>query len=68
MTVYAVSITEANVIMSDGKSLERVGVVPDALVVPTAADLATGRDPALARAAGLVGLELTPNKPARYSL
>jgi len=62
ITFYAASITEADVIMSDGKSLEHVGVVPDVRIIPTPADLATGQDPALAYAAGLVGLELTPEE------
>ncbi|MGA8270608.1 MAG: S41 family peptidase [Candidatus Sulfotelmatobacter sp.] len=62
MTFYAASVTEADIIMSDGKSLEHIGVVPDVRMTPTAADLAAGRDRALAYAAGLVGIELTPEK------
>lgn len=55
---YGFSITEADLIMGDGKSLENVGVTPDELVLPTAADLAAGRDPALARAVQLAGGQL----------
>jgi len=59
---FGVSVTNADVIMSDGKSLEGVGVAPDELLLPTAADLAANRDPVLARAAAIVGFELPQDK------
>ncbi len=57
---YGFSITEANLIMSDGKSLEHAGVVPDEMVLPTGREMADGKDPALARAAELAGLTMDP--------
>ena len=59
---FGVSITQADVIMGDGNSLEHVGVTPDELMLPTAVDLAAGRDPVLAYAASLAGVKLDPTK------
>lgn len=50
MVGYAVSITDADIVMSDGGRLEVLGVVPNLTVLPTGADLAAGHDPALAMA------------------
>jgi carboxyl-terminal processing protease len=58
---YAISITNADVIMGDGQSLEKVGVTPDELLLPSPEDLAAGRDPVLARAIALAdGPKLDP--------
>ena len=59
---YAISVTDADLVMTDGKSLEHVGVEPDIVVLPTSQDLANKRDPALAKAAGLVGAKLSPEE------
>jgi carboxyl-terminal processing protease len=62
LSFYGASITVADGIMADGKSLEHSGVVPDELLLPTSADLAAKRDPILARAAEVVGVNLDPAK------
>jgi carboxyl-terminal processing protease len=57
---YSVAVTDADLVMTDGKSLEAAGVKPDELSLPTPLDLAAGRDPVLAQAARLAGLSLDP--------
>lgn len=59
---YGTSVRIADAIMTDGKSLERIGVTPDEVALPTGSDLAARRDPALARAAKAAGIDITPEK------
>jgi len=63
---YGVSVTDADIIMTDGKSLEHVGVTPDEIRLPTAADLAAQRDPVLAYAASLLGITISPEKAGGF--
>ena len=65
VVLYGISITETDLIMADGKSLENEGVAPDEIALPTGADLAAGRDPVLARAVLLVGGLLPPAEAGR---
>ncbi|MCA1614623.1 MAG: PDZ domain-containing protein [Acidobacteria bacterium] len=59
---YGLTLTVADLIMTDGKSLEHVGVTPDVALLPTASDLQQRRDPVLAHAAALAGVGLDPAK------
>jgi hypothetical protein len=52
-------ISVAEMRMRDGGALEHKGVIPDEIVLPTAADLAGKRDPALARAVAILGGTIT---------
>lgn len=62
---YAASVTDADIVMSDGGRLEHAGVVPDEIVVPTAEDIAATHDPALARALALVGVRIDADSAGR---
>lgn len=59
---FGANVTDANLIMADGKSLENIGVEPDIIVLPTAKDIETRRDPVLSKAAELMGSSLTPEE------
>lgn len=65
-TNIGMNMTIADLIMSDGKRLENVGVIPDVPAVPTALALSQKTDPVLAFAAARLGGELTPEKAGSY--
>lgn len=65
VVMYAASVTDADIIMSDGKSLEQVGVTPDETSLPTAENLRARQDPVLSRAAATLGIKLDPVEGAK---
>jgi C-terminal processing protease CtpA/Prc len=60
--LYGSSVSDADLLLSDGHSLEHTGVTPDELILPRVPDLASHNDPVLARAAQLVGLDISPER------
>ncbi|HEX8284860.1 MAG TPA: S41 family peptidase [Pyrinomonadaceae bacterium] len=63
---YGANITDADIVMPDGQSLEHVGVTPDKPMLPTAADMAAGRDTVLAYAASLLGVKLDAGEAGTF--
>jgi C-terminal processing protease CtpA/Prc len=64
--LFGASVTVGDLIMTDGKSLEKIGVTPDEIVVPTGKDLASSSDPTLAYAAKLAGVNITPEEAGNF--
>ena len=62
---FYVSVTNADYIMSDGQSLENLGVKPDELLLPTGEDLAAKRDVVMARAFEVLGVKMAPERAGK---
>ena len=61
---YGVQVSVMDLIMADGQRLEKIGVVPDVMVLPSGADMAARRDPVMAKALSMVGLTMDPVEAA----
>ena len=57
---FGFSISVVDVVLANGSRLEGRGMMPDEEMLPTAADLAEGRDPVLARAIAIAGGSIDP--------
>jgi C-terminal processing protease CtpA/Prc len=62
---YYAMITKTDIVLANGESLEHKGITPDEGLLPTQADLASGNDPVLARAAEVLGAKLPPDKAGK---
>jgi len=56
---YHTEITTRELVMADGMALEGVGVTPDETILPTPAELASNKDPVLARAFQISGATIS---------
>lgn len=65
--LFGMSVTVADVIMSDGSRLEKIGVVPDFPVQPTGLALNKKMDPVFSFAASKMGADITPEKAGKYN-
>jgi carboxyl-terminal processing protease len=63
---YAMNITVADMLMPDGKSLEKNGIIPDVMMIPSGSDIAQHRDPVLSYAARLAGVDIAPEKAGTF--
>lgn len=57
--LFGVSVTNADLTMKDGKSLEHTGAIPDEVALNSPAGMAAGDDAVLARAAEKLGVKLS---------
>lgn len=65
MSFYGISVTVADLIMSDGNRLEGVGVLPDVRVGPTNLAIFQRNDPVLAYAAESFGAKLSSEEAGK---
>jgi len=65
--LFGMSVTVADVIMSDGSRLEKVGVVPDFPLQPTGLALKQKMDPVFSFAASKMGVEITPENAGKFN-
>lgn len=63
---YGMNLTRADVIMSDGKSLEHTGVIPDEVIIPTGSDISNWRDPVVARALEICGIKINATEAGKF--
>lgn len=63
--LYALSVTDAQILLGDSLRLEHRGVLPDEVILPSPGDIAAGRDPVLARALALAGHDVGPPAAGR---
>jgi C-terminal processing protease CtpA/Prc len=63
---FGTSVAISDVIMTDGKSLEKAGVTPDEHVLMTGADLAAQKDVVISRAAEIAGVQLDAAKAGTF--
>jgi carboxyl-terminal processing protease len=59
---FGVSVTIADLIMPDGKSLEKAGVIPDEVLLPGGQEMAERKDLVLSSAAKHFGIDISPEK------
>lgn len=60
--IFGVMVSVADFVMTDGKSLEHIGVTPDEKMLPSKEDLLNNRDPVMSHAAEIAGVTLSPEK------
>lgn len=66
VVLYGMNVTHADVIMTDGVSLEHVGVTPNVRLLPSAESLSKSHDPVLAEAFKLLGENVTPERAGTF--
>lgn len=65
--IYAgMSVTVADVIMSDGSRLEDIGVIPDEPLIPSPMALVKRTDPVMAYVAQKMGAQLSPEDAGKF--